>query len=160
MNRSLALSLAGAALLLMATRSPGNAGENPPGGFDDRPPASDPELDAARGGFDAGNGFTISFGLERLIYLGDVLQSSTVLVFHDVGGASRQFPLSSSGVAGSSPSLPATLPTDVFTLVQNSQDFQTIKSLLRIDATVTCQTAIRNIALASSLNRQILMSMH
>jgi hypothetical protein len=105
-------------------------------------------LDKVRGGFDAGNGLQISFGIERAVYINGSLVTTTSLNVSDLGKVVGGQAAVTSAVAGSSnltliqngagntfitgPVSAATLGT----VVQNTLNDQKIQSVTSINATV------------------------
>ncbi len=105
-------------------------------------------LDRVRGGFDAGNGLQISFGIERAVYVNGSLVTTTNLSVSDLGRVVAGQGGVSAAAAGSSnlsllqngagntlitgPVSAATLGT----VVQNTLNNQKIQSVTTINATV------------------------
>jgi hypothetical protein len=114
-------------------------------------PVSNADLDELRGGFDAGAGLRISFGVEREGYVNGKLISSTSF---NIAEALRT-------AAGSMTALPATVIRNgvpaiaqarpVGLLIQNSLDLQDIRSLTVINATTNSLDLVKSLQLQSAL---------
>ena len=119
------------------------------------------ELDQVRGGFDTGNGLKVSFGIERAVYINGNLVTTTSLSVLDQGrlsatGAPRvasndngSLTLIQNG-AGSVFSSSAS-PTAVATVIQNTLNNQSIRSVTVIDAAVNSAQIARGLSLQSTL---------
>ena len=125
------------------------------------------ELDRVRGGFDAGNGLQISFGIERAVYINGTLVTTTSLNVAELGRVSGGAAAATSAAAGSGnltliqngagntfvtgPMSAATLGT----VVQNTLNDQKIQSVTAINATVNSLQMIRAQNFQSSLRGAI-----
>ncbi len=119
------------------------------------------ELDQVRGGFDTGNGLKVSFGIERAVYINGNLVTTTSLSVLDQGrlsatGAPRvasndngSLTLIQNG-AGSVFSSSSS-PTAVATVIQNTLNNQSIRSVTVIDAAVNSAQIARGLSLQSTL---------
>lgn len=123
-------------------------------------------LDAMRGGFDAPGGLRLSFGIERVVIINGVLESSTHVRVEDLGAAIG-------GGAGTLASLPAgatvaiiqngpnntvsaALPASMLgTIVQNSLDNQKLETVTTINATVNSAAVMRGMRLQQSLQEAL-----
>lgn len=133
--------------------------------------ASHEKLEQLRGGFDVGQGLTVSFGFIRTVTInGDLLNQSsfnipditkitpeqarmTNAAIAQAGLAVQNGPGNSIGSpAGSSsvnPSLPLQLPTS--TVIQNSLDNQNIQTLTIIN------TGVNSLSLLKAINTQVVL---
>jgi hypothetical protein len=113
-------------------------------------------LDKVRGGFDAGNGLLISFGIERSVYINGSLVTTTSLNVSDLGratggqapgasdiAASRNATLIQNG-AGNTFVTGALSPSMLGTVVQNTLNDQRIETVTSINATVNSLQMVRS----------------
>jgi len=127
------------------------------------------ELDAARGGYQAGKDLMFSFGVEKATYLNGVLQATSSLNLLQPGGAVTDmsqppFQLKQIGDTGN-PNVGKnfsafTLPGQGFqgTIVQNSLDFQKIQTITKISVGLNVLGTFRANNLSSILNQQLIRS--
>lgn len=127
------------------------------------------ELDAARGGYQAGKDLMFSFGVEKATYLNGVLQATSSLNLLQPGGAVTDmsqppFQLKQFGDPGD-PSVGKnfsafTLPGHGFqgTILQNSLDKQVITNVTKITVGLDVLRAFRENNLSSILNQQLIRS--
>ena len=127
------------------------------------------ELDAARGGYQAGKDLMFSFGVEKATYLNGVLQATSSLNLLQPGGEgskASQVPSfnlvqSGSSVANSGKDFSAfTLPGHGFqgTILQNSLDKQVITNITKITVGLDILRTFRENNLSSILNQQLIRS--
>lgn len=120
--------------------------------------ASDNQLGVVRGGFDAGSGLVVSFGIERAVYVDGDLVTSTRLDIPDIGQTSVE-QAAALAAAASTVSIvrngpgntldPAALAQSTAgTVVQNSLNDQHIQTL------TTLNTTVNSLALFKALNLQ------
>jgi hypothetical protein len=105
-------------------------------------------LDKVRGGFDAGNGLQISFGIERAVYINGSLVTTTTFNVSDLGKVAGGQPAASSAVAtsgnltliqngtGNTFVTGALSPATLGTVIQNTLNDQKIQNVTSINATV------------------------
>lgn len=130
---------------------------------------SDRRLDAARGGFDLGNGLLVSFGIERAVYINGNLVSSTSVNIPDVG---RITPDQASALAAATGTVniiqnganntvdPATFShATAATVIQNSLDNQDIRSLTTINVTANSLNTLRSMGLQEGLQAGLIGSL-
>lgn len=138
-----------------------------------RAPVGDDELDELRGGFQTPDGLSVSFGIERVVYVNGVLQSTTALRVEDLGQLHG-------GAAGPAVVLPPGATVALIqngggnsvagnvlngaalgTIIQNSLDNQKIQTVTTINATVNSVQALQGLRMQNSLqealNRATLM---
>jgi hypothetical protein len=127
------------------------------------------ELDAARGGYQAGKDLMFSFGVEKATYINGVLQATSSLNLLQPAGESRQgsqvpsFTLVQNGtsIPNSGKDFSAFfLPGQGFqgTIIQNSLDKQWITNVTKISVGLNVLGAIRENNLSSILNQQLIRS--
>lgn len=128
---------------------------------------SDASLTEIRGGFLTNTGVKISFGIERAVYVNGELVTSTRFgvsqispsapgITTDVGGAMI---LIQNGVGN--PFLPGpSASTPAGTVVQNTLDHQSIRTVTVIDASLNSLERLRSINLESNLRNSIANSLH
>jgi hypothetical protein len=128
-------------------------------------------LDRVRGGFQTSNGLTISFGIERAVYINGSLVTTTNLNVSDAGKVSSTPGSVTSAAAGSSnltliqngsgntfisgPVSPAT----VGTVVQNTLNDQKIQSVTAINASVNSLQLVRAQNFQSTLRGAVIDSL-
>ena len=132
--------------------------------------ATDPELENIRGGFVAGDGLEISFGIEKAVFVNGVLQAVSTLNLPGWGSEQGQTlsdqVLSNMVVLRQSgnnnmiaPNLVANSPSGLFTYIQNSLDNAVIKNITQINASVNSLNMYRDMNLKSMMNQQLLNAM-
>jgi hypothetical protein len=129
----------------------------------------DRRLDAARGGFDLGNGLLASFGIERAVYINGNLVSSTSVNIPDISGITPDQAGALVGATGAVNIIqnganntvdPATFDHAMAaTVIQNSLDNQDIRSLTTINASVNSQSMLRSLGLQESLQTSLIGSL-
>ena len=127
---------------------------------------SDRSLEAMRGGFSAA-GLSITFGIERAVYVNGALVATTTLNLVDAGrivdgrgtaAAAGAITLVQNGV-GNSVSAGAITATSVCTVIQNALDGQKIQNVTVINATANSLGALRSLNLQSSLRGAVIDSL-
>jgi hypothetical protein len=121
----------------------------------------DDRLDSMRGGFEIDSGLTVSFGIQRAVYVDGNLVTATSVAIPDLARitAAQADALRTSagavslvqngaGNAFNSGAMPAAA---VATVIQNSLNNQEIRSLTVIDATVNTLGALKALNFASSM---------
>ena len=124
------------------------------------------QLDAMRGGFDTGLRLTLSFGIERAVYLNGALVTTTSFNLPDMNAAAA------TGAAMATVSAPVLAlvqngPGNVFvpsggnvpsaaTVIQNTLSNQSIQSLTTINAAANSAQVLRNSAFQSAIRDGIL----
>jgi hypothetical protein len=134
------------------------------------------ELDAARGGYQAGKDLMFSFGVEKATSLNGVLQATSSLNLLPPGGGgsqSSQVPsfklyqdgwvIPGSGIPNSDPTKnfsAFTLPGQGFqgTILQNSMDKQVIQTITKISVGLDILGTFRENNLSGVLNQQLIRS--
>jgi hypothetical protein len=133
------------------------------------------ELDAARGGYQAGKDLMFSFGVEKATYLNGVLQATSSLNLLQPGGGGSQsslvpFKLYQDGWVNPGSGIPNSDPTKNFsaftlpgqgfqgTILQNSLDKQVITEFTKITVGLDILRAFRENNLSSILNQQLIRS--
>ncbi len=122
---------------------------------------SNHQLEAARGGFDLGNGLLVSFGIDRAVYINGNLVSSSSAYVSDVGrmtpdqagalaAATAAVRIAQDGAGLSVAPAPFNHATAA-TVIQNSLDNQDIRSLTTINAAVNSQAAFSSLGLQEAL---------
>lgn len=131
--------------------------------------ASNKHLDAIRGGFDAGSGLLISFGIERAVYVNGNLATSTSLYIPDIGQMSAE-QASTLAAATSTISVVQNGPGNTFdpaaltqttagTVVQNSLNNQNIQTLTTLNTTVNTLNMLKSLNLQSTLQTALINSL-
>ena len=124
-------------------------------------------LDGVRGGFVSDN-LSISFGIERAVYINGALVTTTSLNLSDLGRltAGRGTTVMDTGTlglvqsgAGNSVSTGAFLASSIGTVVQNTLDGQKIQNVTVINATVNSLGILRGLNLQSSLRGAVIDSL-
>lgn len=129
--------------------------------------AGDYELSEVRGGYVGNNGLEIAFGIEKIVAVNNVLLTNDTLSFAFGGGAD-------SGAMGSmatkvvqsgtgnvlAADLLGGLGSGSFTFIQNSLDGALIRNSTAMDISVTVRDLYRDLNLSSTLNRQLINSLH
>lgn len=128
----------------------------------------DRRLDAARGGFDSGNGLLVSFGIARQIYVNGNLVSSSNVQIPDVGHITSSqadaLALATGTVnviqigPGNSFDPSAFRQATGATVIQNTLDNQNIQSLTTLDASVNNLNLFRGLNLQDSLQTGLINS--
>ena len=127
------------------------------------------ELDATRGGYQAGQDLMFSFGIEKAIYLNGVLEATSSLNLLQPaggGGPSSQVPSFTLIQNGSSNQnigknfSAFTSPGQGFqgTILQNSLDLQKITTVTKISVGLNVLGAFRENNLSSIVNQQLIHS--
>jgi len=125
------------------------------------------ELDAARGGYQAGKDLMFSFGVEKATYLNGVLQATSSLnLLQPVGaaaeGSQTPFPgtLIQVGKPGDLNKNFSAISPDGFRgiILQNSLDKQWITNVTKISVGLNVLGAFRENNLSSILNQQLIRS--
>ncbi len=132
---------------------------------------SQSDLDKVRGGFETSNGLTISFGIERAVYINGALVTTTSLNLSDLGKITGGTGVAGAAVAGSSNltliqngpgntfvSGPVSAAT-VGTIVQNTLNDQKIQSVTAINATVNSLQLVRAQNFQSTLRSALIDSL-
>ena len=137
-------------------------------GFSGTEPVSLQELEATRGGYQAGKDLMFSFGIEKATFLNGVLQTSSSLNLLQPGGGSSQasqVPFSlvqnGSGIPNSGKDFSAfTQAGQGFqgTIIQNSLDKQWITHVTKFTVGLNILGASRENNLSSILNQQLIRS--
>lgn len=130
---------------------------------------SDNHLAAVRGGFDAGSGLLVSFGIERAVYVNGNLVTSTSLNIPDIGQMNVE---QASALAAATSTLsvvqngpgntfdPAALTqTTAGTVVQNSLNNQNIRTLTTLNTTVNTLDLFKSVNLQSTLQAALVNSL-
>ncbi|MBS0511348.1 MAG: hypothetical protein JSR42_09225 [Proteobacteria bacterium] len=133
----------------------------------------DDELDNLRGGFQTSQGLSVSFGIERVVYVNGVLESTTALRLEDLarlqGGAAGSVAALPPGATvaliqnggGNTVATNALSGSALGTIIQNSLDNQKIQTVTTVNATVNSVQALQSLRMQSSLqealNRATLM---
>jgi hypothetical protein len=118
-------------------------------------------LDAMRGGFDFGNGLSVSFGITRAVYINGVLVTSTTL---NVGDLARITPDQAALVnrqatamnlvqngPGNTVALPGSDLVKPGTIIQNTLNNQNIQNQTVIDLTSNAMGLVKNLNALTSL---------
>jgi len=122
-------------------------------------------LDTLRGGFDAGNGVQVSFGIERAAWVNGQLVTTQVLNFNTgTGSASGQASTTvgatvgmTQGLAQAVASTPLT-PSALSTVIQNALNGQDIKTVTIVNATVNSVQMLRNLSMQNTLQNALIHS--
>lgn len=127
------------------------------------------ELDATRGGYQAGQDLMFSFGIEKAIYLNGVLEATSSLnLLQPAGGGSPSSQVPSFTLIQNGSSIPSigknfsafTSPGQGFqgTILQNSLDLQKITTVTKISVGLNVLGAFRENNLSSIVNQQLIHS--
>jgi len=127
------------------------------------------ELDAARGGYQAGKDLMFSFGVEKATYLNGVLQATSSLNLLQPAGAvgdMSQTPFPGQLIQIGNPGDPnvgknlSAISPDTFRgiILQNSLDQQRITNVTKISIGLNVLGTIRENNLSSILNQQLIRS--
>jgi hypothetical protein len=127
------------------------------------------ELDATRGGYQAGQDLMFSFGIEKAIYLNGVLEATSSLnLLQPAGGGSPSsqvpsFTLIQNGSSNQNIGknfFAFTSPEQGFqgTILQNSLDLQKITTVTKISVGLNVLGAFRENNLSSIVNQQLIHS--
>jgi hypothetical protein len=130
---------------------------------------SDSQLGAVRGGFDAGSGLVVSFGIERAVYVNGDLITSTRLDIPNIGHMSAE-QAGALAAATSSVSIVQNGPGNTFdpaalsrttagTVVQNSLNDQNIQTLTTLNTTVNTLDLFKSLNLQSTLQTALVNSL-
>ena len=126
---------------------------------------SNQELDGLRGGFDAGSGLKVSFGITRAVSLNGQMVTSTSFLVGDMGkltpaqaqALSQQAPLQTQVVQNGPGNTVGTgasaAPLAIY--VQNTLNNQTIRSETVIHAASSGLSLVKNLNLQATLNESI-----
>ena len=130
--------------------------------------ASNSELGDVRGGYLAGNGMELSFGIEKMLAVNGVLLSNDTLSFMLGEAADLVGPAVSGSMANKvvqngagnslSPALLEGLGTGTF--IQNSMDRALIQNTTTMDVSITVRDLYRDLNLSSTVNQQLIHSLH
>lgn len=127
----------------------------------------DDQLDNLRGGFQTADGLSVSFGIERVVYVNGVLQSTTALRVEDLGslrggtaGPTVVLPAGSTVAliqngSGNAVATNALSGSALGTIVQNSLDNQKIQTVTTINATVNSVQALQAIRMQQSMQEAL-----
>lgn len=122
-------------------------------------PVSTVYLDGMRGGFDAGAGLQISFGIEREGYVNGKLISATRFNIEDFNRLSAaQSDAVNTGIVPSGAGNVA--PPAAALVIQNTLNLQHIRSLTVINATANSLELIKSLNLQSTLADALAQSLH
>ncbi|MBE0605899.1 MAG: hypothetical protein IH610_06360 [Deltaproteobacteria bacterium] len=138
-------------------------------GFDGAEIVPQQELDAARGGYQAGKDLMFSFGVEKATFLNGVLQATSSLnLLHPSGEGSQASSVPMFNLVQNGPGIPNngkdfsafTLPGQGFqgTILQNSLDKQWITNVTKINVGLNVLGAFRANNLSTVLNQQLIRS--
>ena len=122
-------------------------------------------LDSVRGGFDLGNGFNISFGIERAVYINGTLVTNTGFYLNDI--SSLQSPMQLQSVVGKgvieshsfaindNASIAALTKLSEPLIIQNAVSGQSLKAVTTITAIVPSLLGLRSINLGETLQNAL-----
>ncbi len=122
------------------------------------------QLGGLRGGFEMPNGLRMSFGIERVVMINGVLQSTTSLRVEDLGravggkAAPSVVPGTALAVIQSGPNNIVTAPlpgTTLATVVQNSLDNQKLQTVTTVNATVNSMEVVRGLRMHQSMQEAV-----
>lgn len=123
------------------------------------------QLGELRGGFEMPNGLRMSFGIERVVMINGVLQSTTSLRVDELGNlvggkaAGEAIAVGNTlAVIQSGPNNVVTSPlpgTTLATVVQNSLNDQKIQSVTTINATINSAEVMRQVRMQQSLQEAL-----
>lgn len=123
------------------------------------------QLGDLRGGFEMPNGLRMSFGIERVVMINGVLQSTTSLRIEDLGRAvggkatpESVVPGTALAVIQSGPNniITAPLPgTTLATVVQNSLDNQKLQTFTTVNATINSMEVARGLRMHQSMQEAL-----
>lgn len=123
---------------------------------------SDTNLEQMRGGFDAGSGLLVSFGIQRAVYINGNMVTTTSFTLPDVGkvtDAQAEMLRTTAGTVnlvqngqGNTIQSGALSQTIGATVIQNTLNNQNIQNLTIIDATTNSLSMLKNINALSTLN--------
>lgn len=130
---------------------------------------SDDQLGVVRGGFDAGSGLVVSFGIERAVYVNGDLVTSRRLDIPNIGQTSAE-QAAALAAAASTVSIvrngpgntldPAALAqTTAGTVVQNSLNDQHIQTLTTLNTTVNSLDLFKGLNLQNTLQTALVNSL-
>ena len=132
--------------------------------FSGRLAVADSQLDQVRGGFEAANGLTISFGIERAVYVNGSLVTTTNLNVSDLGKvAAGQTSLRGTDAAGmtliqngpGNTFLATPSAASVGTVIQNTLNNQKIQNVTSINAVVNSAQVFRGLSLQTTLSNAL-----
>lgn len=133
---------------------------------------SDDALDDMRGGFEAPGGLSVSFGIERVVYVNGELASVTTLNVGDLASATAGIaPIVTTNASGSAVIVQNGAGNFVdigalsgnngyATIIQNSLDGQNLQTVTTIDARVNAMQLLRGELLTRSVADAIVNSLH
>ncbi|MGC3962167.1 MAG: hypothetical protein QM803_02270 [Rhodocyclaceae bacterium] len=133
---------------------------------------SDDALDDMRGGFETPGGLTVTFGIERAVYVNGELASVTTLNVGDLAAATAGLaPIITSNAAGNAVIVQNGAGNFVdigalsgnngyATIIQNSLDGQNLQMVTTIDARVNAMQLLRGELLTRSVTDAIANSLH
>jgi hypothetical protein len=130
---------------------------------------SSSHLATVRGGFDAGSGLLVSFGIERAVYVNGNLVTSTSLYIPNIGQMSAAQASALAAMVGTINVIQngpgdgldsaAFAQTTAATVVQNTLNNQRIQTLTTIDTTVNTLEMFRSLNLQSTLQSALINSL-
>ena len=127
--------------------------------------ASNQELDGLRGGFDAGSGLTVSFGITRTVLLNGQVVTSTSFLVSDMGKltsaqaqalgqqVSLQTQVVQNGPGNTAGTGASAAPLAIY--IQNTLNNQSIRSETVIHAASSGLSLVKNLNLQATLNESI-----
>jgi len=134
--------------------------------------ASEQELATMRGGFVTTDGFLVSFGIERAIYVNGILSTANSFSVSRIDGSSGLQNLAPGlsgindvkvvqiGPAGSNIFSPGKTAGSIlpggFTVIQNSLDHQFVKNTMTLNASVTNMNLFKDMNLTSAIRQQMI----
>lgn len=127
-------------MLVLAMPAMPAMAQGPPDGPDGWATAPDAQLEAARGGFETGNGLLVALGVERLVEVNGVVVARHRVELADMAR-----------LANSAEARAALAPV----LVQNSMNGQLIRSLTTIDLTVNALSTLKSLNLEGNLRQAL-----
>lgn len=132
-------------------------------------PASNEHLDDIRGGFDAGSGLLISFGIDRAVYVNGNLVTSTSLYIPNISQMSAEQASALATVANTvnvfqigpgNTFAPTSLAhATAATVIQNSLNNQNIQTLTTLNTAVNTLNEFRGINLQENLQSALVNSL-
>lgn len=132
-------------------------------------PVSDAQLDAARGGFDVGNGLLASFGIDRVVYInGNLVAQTSVSIPNIASMTAAQASALAAATGnvsvvqnGAGNTLAPTMLNGATAamVIQNSLNNQDIKSLTTINASVNNLGQFSSSRMAESLQSALIGSL-
>lgn len=141
-----------------------NGAETDP--FTESRSADDSELSQVRGGYVGGNGLEVSFGIDKIVAVNNVLLTNDTLSFVLGAGAdaSAMGSMATKVIQSGTGNMLAAdvlsgLGSGSFTFIQNSLDGALIRNSTAMDISVTVRDLYRDLNLSSALNRQLIDSL-